>query len=193
MTTTDDIFWIYERNSYFYGMCEDIKNGSRFCNSSDHPEDNQEQCFCIDRWIVRPIMIGYIWTPCIMGKKSYIKIGEECPICFEPIIHKKNAFLTQCGHSFHRGCLHLLCETNRLQNIWNARCPYCRSKDCYGDHRRYDCSRGGLDGLEEFWINKDYKSCHICIYSGDNGGKTHYYGMNKDCKRCQTYRQTGRN
>ena len=193
MTTTDDIFWIYERNSYIYSVCEETKN-DKTCKNDYHEDSNCKECFCHSEAIVHPIMIGYIWTPCRMNKKSYIKIGEECPICMEPIIHKKNAYLTCCGHSFHRKCILKLNETNGLNDFTQLTCPICRDhQGSYEENNRYGYNtKNGLDKLEEFSINKDYQSCEICDFSDLKSGKNHYVGMNKNCHRCQTYRQTGR-
>ena len=73
MTTTDDIFWIYERNSYIYSVCEETKN-DKTCKNDYHEDSNCKECFCHSEAIVHPITIGDIWTPCRMNKKSYIKI-----------------------------------------------------------------------------------------------------------------------
>ena len=35
----------------------------------------------------------------------YIKIGSECPICYDEIYNRNNALLTDCGHSFHYSCI----------------------------------------------------------------------------------------
>ena len=34
--------------------------------------------------------------------KHYIKCGEKCPICFDPIIKCNDSYLTECGHAFHK-------------------------------------------------------------------------------------------
>ena len=40
-----------------------------------------------------------------LTQKNYIRIGEECPICYDDIVNKKQAFLTECGHAFHYECI----------------------------------------------------------------------------------------
>ena len=77
-----------------------------------------------------------------LKEKTYIKFGEMCSICFEPIISRKNAMITQCKHAFHKNCLKdwFLCciriqDNERLDSvIWNyvfdvfekCVCPLCR-------------------------------------------------------------------
>ena len=47
---------------------------------------------------------------------------EICVICLQPIIYKYLVYKTNCGHTFHRNCLHeWLCK--------NKSCPICRNED----------------------------------------------------------------
>lgn len=59
--------------------------------------------------------------------KTYIKSGEICKICFEPITSRHNARLTNCGHSFHKKCMNdyyiYLLRFQPNLDIW---CPLCR-------------------------------------------------------------------
>ena len=193
MTTEDDVFWLYERNSHEYSICEGIKAGEP-CQSEHREYDNinyGKECFCHLDSVVYSINIGYRWTPCRMKTKSYIRIGEECPICIEPILYKSNANLTSCGHSFHRKCIQRMIGLNRLRNIWDFICPLCRTNTGeYDDLFRYNSrTRNGLDRLEEFWMNKEHKSCRVCDFSSLHN---HYLGFNKNCKECLSYREFGR-
>ena len=45
---------------------------------------------------------------------------NECPICFDPIEKNKNCVTTECGHTFHCGCLMKNSATNGFG------CPMCR-------------------------------------------------------------------
>ena len=49
--------------------------------------------------------------------KHYIKIGEECPICYEI---KKKFIKTICNHYFCGECFYL------IQKNTTVKCPFCR-------------------------------------------------------------------
>jgi hypothetical protein len=117
--------------------------------------------------------------------KHYIKIGEECPLCYEPILYKKNAFLTDCGHSFHLSCIHSYEMANLFRSIY---CPMCRSDmGIWGESGKiYFNSRKGLDKLEDFWNNISYERPTECLAGN------HIKGLNKNCERCIHYRKKGR-
>jgi hypothetical protein len=131
--------------------------------------------------------------PCI-NKKCYIGFGEMCSICIEPIMLKKDAWLTPCGHQFHRKCLinnHRYRQINSMTIEYSNEipCPICRTglvNCCVGidDMDKYN-SKNGLDCLENFWLSIDNASYIIC-YNCDKG-----MGMNLSCKECEYYRQTG--
>lgn len=55
--------------------------------------------------------------------KHYIKIGEECSICMDPIWSYKNAILMECGHGYHATCIYKYVSYNNNKN-----CPLCRQK-----------------------------------------------------------------
>lgn len=117
--------------------------------------------------------------------KHYIKITDECSICLEPILYKKNAILTSCGHCFHRNCI-IKIKYNREYEL---PCPLCRH-DLRLEHgdiipfRHYN-SKKILDKLEDFWNNIELLYPDICL-NGDN------LGMNKDCFYCNRYIKTGK-
>jgi hypothetical protein len=113
------------------------------------------------------------------SNKKYIKIGEECSICLEKIFHKNNAFLTLCGHSFHKSCLAL----QHSKNYLDACCPLCREDYIYDNDicNRYN-STNGLDKLENFWYCIDYSVPLLC-----HSNFEHFIGTDKKCKYCITY------
>ena len=191
MATVEDVLWIYERNSYIYSVCQETKKGQQCKNGYD--ESGNTECYCHLKSVVMPISIGYQWTSCQMKRKSHIKIGEECPICIEPIIYKADALLTYCGHSFHRRCIHEMNESNTLNNNWNFICPLCRTHQGHYDNlTRYNhLSKNGLDRLEDFWINFRYQQHTICECLQPRDNKRHYIGMNKSCYDCRMYRENG--
>ena len=128
-----------------------------------------------------------------MTVKHYIKIGDECSICLDPIIHKTYAFLTECGHSFHRKCMYQLCIYSKNNGL---KCPICRSGLLISLNINYSSiiptkycnissSKRSLDKLEVFWNHFDLLHPHICP-------NDHYLGMNKDCKYCIKYIKTGK-
>jgi hypothetical protein len=138
-----------------------------------------------------PLTIGEQDIPCRFQVKTYIKIGHECSVCLEGIIHKTNAYLTRCGHAFHKTCL-----TNVFKSKWETnpfseiKCPLCRAGLGFPDlFVRYSTIfwqiDNQLDKLENFWITKDCLIPDMC-----ERGK-HYLGMNNNCQMCLQYRETG--
>ena len=184
MTTSEDVFWLYERNKNvvysscvkYNTPCPNLFNNECCCNSSDP---------------VLPLTIGEQTIPCRFKVKTYIKFGEECPICFDPIKNKINAYLTGCGHAFHRKCLFDTFQAKLVMKPFSTlKCPMCRSKLGYPEMlERYNCcfyeGNNFLDNLEDFWLCKEYKMPDFC-YSGN-----HYLGMEKNCRRCINYRDNG--
>ena len=183
MTTTDDVFWLYERNKN-----KEYNDCIKLCKPC--PNLFGTDCCCESLDPVLPITIGEQDVPCRFKTKSYIKIGEECPICFDPIIHKKNAYLTGCGHAYHRKCVF-----NSIQAKWEIkpystlRCPMCRSNLGYPEmFERYNYSydkNTSLDRLEDYWVSKEFRMPGFCSF-----GK-HYLGMKNNCSNCINYRNTG--
>lgn len=178
MTTAEDVFPLYERDLLYY-----LKYNN---NNNDNNDNNQ----CYLDAIVQPFTIGEKDVICDFKRKCYIKPGEECPICFDKINSKKEAYLTPCGHSFHKSCL-----SNTFISKWeqkacsNLRCPMCRANlGCNPSLiNRYN-SDYSLDILENFWITKDFETPIFCSYKVKHG---HFLGMNKECKNCKHYIITG--
>jgi hypothetical protein len=96
MSTLEDVFYLYERNSRYYHDCLQ-QNNIENCNDCWSNE-----CYCYQKQDVLPFTIGDQDTPCDIKIKCYIRPGDECPICFDKIITKRSAFITNCGHSYHK-------------------------------------------------------------------------------------------
>jgi Ring finger domain len=185
----DNLIWsVYDRTTY-YNTCKDLDQ----C-----PHKFNNKCFCSNYLTVTPTRIASCGFLCgqkpSIKKKCYIGFGEICSICLDPIISKRNAQLTSCGHQFHRKCIvenHVYRQMHRMTLEYSNEipCPVCRSglvECCVGleDMDRYH-SENGLDKLENFWLSMwiaPYLMCWTC-----NEG----LGMNMGCKTCETYRTTG--
>ena len=191
MSTLEDVFYLYERNSRFYYDCN-LKNSIENCRDCWSNE-----CYCYLRQEVKPFTIGDQDIPCDIKVKCYIKPGEECPICFEYIMTKSSAFITDCGHHYHKKCLF-----NYLKTKWSsssyisvARCPLCRSSLGHPDFiQRYRSNYfsfqysndNQLDKLEDFWISCEYRLPEFCSNNYD-----HYLGLDNFCYDCKKYRENG--
>jgi hypothetical protein len=78
-------------------------------------------------------------------KIPYIKIGEPCAICFEPIVKARNAYYTECGHKVHKTCItdyYNSTFNNRSLGHsfnWKISCPICRHplNKCLWLEKRY--------------------------------------------------------
>ena len=179
-----------------------VNRGNEVSTKGDRTKDISISIMDIDTSIikyieqkVKPFTIGDQNTPCDVKIKCYIKPGEECPICYEEIMTKSSAFITNCGHPFHKKCLSKYIESKWL-SISTARCPMCRCS--LGDPdfiQRYRASYffynykndNELDKLEDFWISKDYRLPSFCSNRYD-----HYLGCNKYCLLCKNYVETGK-
>lgn len=131
-----------------------------------------------------------------MNQKCYIAFGDTCYICMDPITSKTNAWLTPCGHQFHRKCVitnHVYRQTHGMTLEFSNEipCPVCREglvNCCVGidDLDKYHRPKNKLDVLENFWLSitfAPYVSCYKC----DKG-----MGMTINCDACEKYRKTGR-
>jgi hypothetical protein len=113
----------------------------------------------------------------------------------DTIYQKNNAYLTSCGHSFHKTCLFKAFEIKAI-NKHNFTCPLCRTRLGYPEfYCRYTCvikepnnvlKSNFLDNLEEFWLSKDFNLIHIC-----SNGNNHALGMKNNCEDCSDYRVNG--
>lgn len=160
----EDVFNLYERNKLIYSENPDVE-------------------------FVQPLTIGEISVPCKFKTKCYIYEGEECAICLDKITKKKDAFLTGCGHAFHRKCLFTSFEMKWKCKPFSAlRCPLCRCGLGFPDLlTRYINNNNDLDQLENFWLTKEYWMPKYC----GNIQTSHYLGFNKNCDNCLHYRKYG--
>jgi len=175
----EDVFWRYERNSLKYFNC--IKLGKNCPNLCDNI------CYCCTEATVFPVTIGDQDIKCSLHTKTYVKIGDECAICLENIVHKSNTYLTGCGHSFHRSCLFKVLETRWSEKPLSIlKCPCCRCGLGTPEFlERYNCESNGLDKLENFWLVKDFIIPEYCR------NNSHYLGMKRECVTCEKYRTLG--
>jgi len=180
MSTTEDVFQLYTRepNRVYHT-----------CNICADPWNNK--CICYLSQPIKASVIGDTEVPCSLTKKCFIKPNEECPICMNSISTYSTAYLTRCGHSFHKECIFKSMETCRINNNKLYCCPMCRTKLGLDVHEicvRYNVNSKStyLDELENFWLKKDFYLPHMCRI-----GVSHYLGTNRECKECVTYRKTG--
>jgi hypothetical protein len=188
MSTAEDVFYLYERNSRYYYDCNLKKNEEEKCTG---------ECYCHIQQKVKPFTIGDQDMPCDLKYKCYIRPGDECPICCEEILTKSSAFITNCGHHYHKKCLLKYMEIKWLSTAYTsiARCPMCRCSLGHPDFvQRYKSSyfsinyddNNELDKLEDFWISIDLTLPSFC-----RNGYDHYLGMEKECFCCESYRKKG--
>jgi hypothetical protein len=120
--------------------------------------------------------------------KHYLKIGETCSICFDEIMSKKDAYLTDCGHSFHLKCIIDYDYKNSfLKN--GVFCPICRQdmgnynnlKDSYTETTINTTAE-----LFDFEDNIKTKLPKICYDFNNYAYNMHFHRMNyEDCKYCR--------
>ena len=167
MATVEDVLNPFERNSLIY---------------ADYYYENKIP-FNVYPYLISDNSGGRIETiHDYLKTKHYIKFGEECSICYEPIYSKPNAFLTDCGHCFHKTCMTKWLISTSL----NGSCPICRQDVGLFDFERYS-SRKGLDGLEEFELNKDITLPNFC--GGYDDDELHITGIDKNCPECIKWRK----
>jgi len=119
--------------------------------------------------------------------KHYIKIGEKCPICYEAIYNRKNAFLTDCGHSFHYDCIIEYDYKNSFNSI-GVYCPICRQDmGDYNDFKEINNSKMTiLDELFNFECNIKNKLPKICYNLKKNKYNAHFYILEyNNCSYCK--------
>lgn len=179
MSTSEEVYSLYERNHLLYT--------SNCINEKIVSEKNNY----LTNHTIKPITIGDSSIPCCLHVKCYIRQGEECPICLENIMLKKDAFLTGCGHAFHRHCLLKMFENKWNQKLFSAlKCPMCRCGLGFPTLlERYISSENHLDELENFWLTKDFQMPHYCTNIKEYC--VHYLGMNKACYKCKDYVENG--
>lgn len=191
MSTAEDVFYLYERNSRYYYNCSQNDNINTYSDCLNN------ECYCHLKQDVFPFTIGDQFVPCRIKVRCYIRPGDACPICCDPILTKSSAFITDCGHHYHKKCLFKYMETKWISNkyLTSIKCPMCR---CSLGHpeliQRYRSSYfsinykndNEIDKLEDFWISCEYKLPSFC-----SDGYDHYLGMNKNCFCCKEYREKG--
>jgi hypothetical protein len=174
MSTVEDVFYLYEHSS----------------NSTNYDENQFQK-------ILLPFTIGDQDTPCELKIKCYIKPGDECPICYDQILTKSSAYITNCGHHYHKKCIFNYMRLKWLSSSYyvSIKCPMCRCSLGHPEFiQRYRCSYfsyryyqdNGLDKLEDFWLSNEYKLPEYCINQFD-----HYLGFSNDCETCSRYREKG--
>eukprot|EP00981_Chlorochromonas_danica_P012001 scaffold4368_cov180-Ochromonas_danica.AAC.14 len=129
-------------------------------------------------------------------KIQYIIQGDQCPICFEPILYERSAVLLPCcGHGVHASCLNKHVHYTELAACSSFyRCALCRQsiplkvveRWIVGKHR-YPSPQNGLDFLENSQDQHLLRQ-HICLETVPYVGKGHALGMRFDCKGCLAYR-----
>ena len=186
MTTEVDAFCLYERNRYWYHNCNNLNKMSE-CTTSFN-----KKCYCYLKCPVKPATIGDQDDNCDLKRKMYIVPTQECSICLEQIVRKSDAYLTSCGHGFHKGCIYKAFETKMKHKYASQfKCPECRTKigndlDNLNDRYNTNKQRFTLDDLENFWIRKDYSLPQFC-----SAGWKHYIGFNMNCSTCLRYIKYG--
>ena len=157
------------------------------------------QCNCRYDKLVMPSTISRRDATTSLNHKSYISPTESCTICLNIISHKSNAYLTDCGHTFHRNCLSNYFQFIKLRDNSNLKCPMCRTNlgypDFYDKYNLFNKNANGFDLIENLHVsnnannanNTNNNMLHIC-----NGLNTkHYTGMKKNCAKCVSYRHNG--
>jgi Ring finger domain len=192
MSTAEDVFYLYERNSSWYYDCKNTGIKQLCTNTLLNHSPINNTCFCEVEQIVKPITIGNQKVSCCLDRRCYIKPGTECPICYDQIIRRSDAYLTGCGHAFHKKCIFNAFKQKILYKYTsNFNCPMCRTRlgyELYDINLRYrQESKPNLDDLEQFWARQDFMIPEICC-----AGFNHYLGTNKECNLCLEYRETGR-
>lgn len=182
MATAEDVFYLFEHNKQKYDeFIDEIDFDHKYFDA-----------------IILPDLIGNQYVKCNLKTKCYIKPKETCSICLGSIMTKNTAFITECGHAFHRHCIYnvMLHKWNNTRYTSCVKCPLCRSTIEYPELLRkyrlcnttkhyYNCNKN-LDQLEEFWLTFNYKFPNYCM-----NGWNHYLGCVKTCKTCQKYVNTG--
>lgn len=172
----EDVFSVNERNRNYYISC----SMSDFCKSN---------CCCYRSQLVFPKTIGNNDFCKTLNNKMYIWSKDSCIICMDKIELKSNAYLSDCGHSFHKSCITNYYHYIQMISNKNLKCPLCRCN--LGNpilNERYNFYHkdfNSLDTLEDFNI----EMLHIC--EAFTGKTKHYLGMDSNCNKCLYYRKNG--
>lgn len=187
MATAEDIFWVYEPERFVkYQQC---------ANMADCPNNFNGCCDCYENSNsnIIPLRIGMGQHKPHLNVKTYIRPNQECPICLDPITHRPTAYLSVCGHGFHKECISKTYVANTRQKCMSQlKCPICRhtlGNDIEYITERYTSDLGTIDSVENFWNIYPHNIPTICRKMHNN--QYHTLGCNNTCSRCLDYRNTG--
>ena len=178
--TTDDIFTDYN-NPLTIKVSANFQGNNKICKTQLLDYDSDFYIYESYNRKVRKTIIENLKV------KHYIKIGETCPICYDEINHKRNAFLTDCGHSFHYGCIIDYDYKNSFEKK-GVYCPMCRSDmGLYEDLKdQFKDSKNTLDNLQDFEINYKNKLPKVCFDLFRLKYNNHFFRMDYyNCFYCQ--------
>lgn len=179
----EDIFNINERNRNYYIECE-------------IPDICGENCCCYYNQLIYPNSIGNNDFKRKLNNKMYIWSQETCIICMEKIKIKTDAYLTDCGHSFHKHCITHYYHYIKMISNKPLKCPMCRSNLGHPVfNEKYNIihkDANFIDVLENINMNSiKVEMLHICKFQTSELCGYHYLGMNSLCSLCLDYRKTG--
>lgn len=160
--TVEDVFTIYRRHK------QDV-----YCDCSNW--------FCVHECcLVVDIPIGDLSIPISLNRRGYIVPGQECPVCFEAISTKKNAYLLPCGHGFHRTCM--LEITRHAGYCKPISCPLCRRRTwAIVQDTKYNLWNKKINRFDEIECLNDIREPIQC-----QNGYDHIYTTRKTCVLCNT-------
>jgi hypothetical protein len=178
--TLDDIFHCDERNRWVYDDDLDV-----YPTLIGRPQ--------LEKYKKIFKKINKVSVKTNLNRKNYILVGEKCPICCEAIVTKKQAFLTDCSHSFHYNCIKMYYNLNYIKF---AECPICRQDigDFENLKRQYyqgPSTSNKMDRYENFWNDISTLIPEKCYWRNFHNVITniHNFGMNKNCNNCLRYRK----
>lgn len=177
--TLDDVFTDYSNYHSYLNVSCDKQGDNKISKHSIIYTYITNECL-LRRKITRNIVDN-------LKVKHYIKIGEDCPICYESIFNRRNAFLTDCGHSFHYKCIIDYDYKNIFNNV-SIMCPICRSDmGNYDDMKdRYKNSNNVFDILEDVEMNLSFKFPKTCYNLNDRSSNNHFHRMcYNNCATCR--------
>jgi hypothetical protein len=210
----EDVFYVHERNRFIYYDCNKKKTVDK-CPT----KKLLGICICKQNCPVYPDTICEEYDMCFtcnshsdnISKKMYIKFGEECPICFEGIYFRKNAFLTPCGHAFHKKCLHKAHVSKLISNVSfheeKLSCPMCRynvSTDLFYNPSKYYVYKKSIENInvsnnkniinsmdffatiDNLFENIELNCPTLCV-----GSQRHFLGTKKTCEICKEFINNG--
>lgn len=172
----EDIYSINERNRNYYVSCVT-------------PDICETNCNCYYNQLILPKSIGNNDFKRKINNKMYIWSQEICIICMDKINIKSNAYLSDCGHCFHKKCITNYFHHLKLITCKSMNCPICRCNLGYPllneRYNIYHKDINSLDILEDINI----EMLHIC--DSTTRKNNHYLGMNPNCDKCINYRKNG--